>query len=332
MPEWVQQTFSSPEEKAREVLELAAKKYGDADHVTIATSGGTDSTVAVDVWAQFGPEYGLAPDSITHINTGLSVPQSRLTAKIMAEIHGLEYIEEGYRNRQDSVSHRVLEHGWPGGYGGSPQTGGHGLEWANRKDKPMDEVYVNIDGFQVWVSGARKLESKDRMANIADAGIEEDKPRRVWAAVIGGWSAHEKREYIKDRGLPVSESYIFLGYSGECTACAFDERGLLTPVEILSPELGHAIRTLAVWLYQRAKRGDVDIDPKQLCWGWEPDEPADLDNPENTTQSMVGCDTETCADRQSPEWVRNLPTEQIVTRQDVVRHWESGELPGRFPV
>jgi 3'-phosphoadenosine 5'-phosphosulfate sulfotransferase (PAPS reductase)/FAD synthetase len=314
------------------VIAHTARQYGDADHVTIATSGGTDSTVAADVWARYGPEYGLAPDSITHINTGLAVPQSRLVAKVLADMHDLEFIEQGYRNRRDSVAVRVLGNGWCGGYGGSPATGGHGLEWANRKDKPMDEVYVNIDGFQVWVSGARKLESAKRMKNLPDAGLKEDRPRRAWASVIGGWTTGEKRRYIRERGLPVSESYLFLGYSGECVACAFDGSGLLTGVDLLCPELGHAIRTLTVWLYQRARRGEVDIDPKQLCWGWDPDGPPEGPDEPTEAQVMVGCDTETCADREQPNWILDLPAPQIVTRTDVERYWATGEVPDRFPL
>lgn len=317
-------------ERAHEVVARCARQH-EPDHVTLAVSGGTDSVVAADLFARLGPEYGLEPDSVTHIRTGTGIPQSRLTARVVADVHGLEWIEQGYRNQQDSLAARVLKHGWPGGYSGSPMTGGHGLEWANRKDKPMDEIYVQIDGQQVWCSGARRLESKKRQGNVPDSGVEQDKPRRVWCSPISGWTAAEKREYICDRGLPVSEAYIFLGFSGECTACAFDERGLLDNINLLSPELGHTIRTLAVWLYMRAVRGDVEIDAKQLCWGWEPeDEPEDdpeqetLTDDEETARAMVGCDEESCATRESPTWVLQLPDEQIVDRDDVLAWWNDG--------
>lgn len=326
-----QAAFTEPIERSREVLERCAHLY-DPDHITIAVSGGTDSTLAADLTCRLGPEYGLTPDSITHINTGVAVPQSRLVAKTLAEIHDLEFIEQGYRNPQDSIAHRILEHGWPGGYGGSPATGGHGLEWANRKAKPMDEVYVTIDGFQVWVSGARKLESKDRSGNVPDSGVEQDKPRRAWCAIIGGWTSKEKQDYIRERGLPVSEAYFFLGYSGECAACSFDDRGLLDGVDFLSPELGMAIRTLAVWVYMRARRGDIDIDPKQLCWGWEPDHDTYAKDDSDIAQTMVGCDMETCADRTGSTWILDLPDEQVVTRTDVLEYWETGEVPDRFPL
>lgn len=326
-----QQSFTTPIERSREVLRRASQQY-NPDHITLAVSGGTDSIVAADVFAQFGPKFGLEPDSVTWINTGTAIPQTRLAAKIIAEIHDLRFIEQGYRNGQDSLAHRVLENGWPGGYAGSPATGGHGLEWANRKAKPMDKVYVNIDGFQLWVSGARHLESDRRSGNVPDSGIEQDKPRRAWVSIIGGWTEAEKQRYIKQRGLPVSESYLFLGFSGECTACSFDNKGLLTGIDLLAPELGHEIRTLALWLYQRVRRGDVDLDPKRLCWGWEPDQPMQVDTDESTAQEMVGCDPETCGSDIDDGWIQDLPANQLVTRDDVVDWWDTNEVPTRFPV
>lgn len=318
-------------ERAREVISRCAKLH-DPDHITLAVSGGTDSVVAADLFARLGPEYGLHPDSVTHINTGTGIPQSRLTARIIADMHGLEYIEQGPRNQRDSLAARILEHGWPGGYAGSPATGGHGLEWANRKSKPMDAVYVELDGDELWISGARKLESKQRSGNVPDGGIDRDKPFRVWCSPISGWTSEEKRAYIRGRGLPVSEAYLLLGFSGECTACAFDEAGLLTNIDILAPELAHAIRSLATWLYQRVHRGDVSIEAKRLCWGWEPtEEPADdaddqqtLTDDEELTRSMVGCDEESCSTRESPSWILNLPDEQLVDRDDVLTWWSEG--------
>lgn len=344
----IQTSFTEPLDRSRDVLRRAARLY-DYDHKTIAVSGGTDSVFAADVFCRLAPEFGLEPDSITHINTGASIPQSRLAARIVADMHGLEFVEQGYRNPQDSLAARVLNHGWPGGYGGSPATGGHGLEWANRKDKPMDEIYARTDGMQLWVSGARKLESKKRQGNVPDSGVEQDRPRRVWCAVVGGWTEEEKREYIKRRGLPVSEAYLLLGYSGECVACSFDDKGLLTGVDLLCPELGYAIRYLAVWLYQRVKRAEVDLAPKRLCWGWGPEEElpelAEYDTfgtPDDetevyeivaeTAQAMVGCDPESCQNGEQPDWILELPPEQLVTRADVEAHWKTGKIPSRFPV
>lgn len=330
-----QTSFTNPIDRSKEVLKRCANQY-DPDHVLIAVSGGTDSVVAADVFCRFGPEYGLDPDAIIHYNTGTAVPQTRLVAQTIAKIHGLDFVSETYRKQEHSLAHRILANGWPGGYAGSPATGGHGLEWANRKNKVGREIYMQFDGFQVWVSGARKLESKKRQGNVPDSGIENDteQPRRAWCAIIGGWTSAEKQAYIKKRGLPVSETYLVLGFSGECTACSFDEKGLLTDLDILCPELSYAIRSLTVWLYQRARRGDVDIDPKQLCWGWQPGESfAHIDDTETpTSQAMVGCSEGSCANRNRPDWIMSLPDEQIISREDVIHYWKSSELPRRFPV
>jgi len=319
----VQTSFTGPIDRSREILSRAARDY-DPDHITIAVSGGTDSIVAADVIARLGPEYGLAPNSVTHIRTGTGIPQTRLAARLIAALHGLEWIEQGYRNPQDALAPRVLNNGWPAGFQGSPVTGGHGLEWANRKDKPMDEVYMRIDGQQVWVSGARKLESKSRQGNVPDNGLQSDKPRRTWLSPIVGWTAKEKRDYIKDRGLPVSEAYVFLGFSGECTACSFDERGLLHQLQLIAPELATGLETLAVWVYLRWKRGDLDVAPKRLCWGWQPDG-GKMPEPEtDPTQDMTGCNAQTCKEREAPSWIRPLPDWQLVTRADVQTWWDQG--------
>jgi 3'-phosphoadenosine 5'-phosphosulfate sulfotransferase (PAPS reductase)/FAD synthetase len=333
MSKTAQQSFTTPEERTREVLRRCARET-DPDEVVLTVSGGTDSVVAADVMCRYGPEYDIRPDTILHINTGAAVPQTELVARIVAEMHDLDFIRQGYRNDQDSLAERILANGWPGGYGGSPATGGHGLEWANRKSKPMEKVYADLDGQQLWVSGARKLESKQRSGNVPDSGIESDKPRRTWVSPIGGWTTAEKRRYIRERGLPVSETYLLLGFSGECTACSFDSQGLLTGLDLLCPELAHSIRTLALWLYQRAKRGDVDIDPKQLCWGWEPDKTVvqEPDGSPDTAQEMIGCDPESCGGEIDAQWITDLPQNHLVTRQDVCEWWESNSIPSRFPV
>lgn len=359
----IQSAFNTPIERTHEILERLSNQYTGGETIIMAVSGGTDSTVSADVFARYGPEYGFEPDAITHINTGGGIPQSKLTARILADQHGLEFIEYGYRNERDSLAHRVLEHGWSGGYGGSPVTGGHGLEWANRKHKPMDAVYMLFDGQEIWVSGVRKLESEKRSGNVQDSGIERDKPRRTWVAPIMGWTTAEKIEYLMERGLPVSEAYLVLGFSGECTACSFDDAGLLTDLELLCPELAHALKTLAVWVGMRAVRGDINLEAKRLCWGWEPETESsnkDVDklaqsdfasranvgsrgvNIEDATEKdleethaqilsenptamdMVGCSAESCAEREIPDWVTELPSEQIIDRSDVKTVWNGG--------
>lgn len=319
----IQSSFNSPMERTREVLERAQRKGLDDHTLILAVSGGTDSIVAADVMCRIGPEYGFEPDAVTHINTGAAVPQSRLAAKVIAKKWGVKFIEQGYRNRRNSLACRVLERGWPGGFTGGIQNLGHGREWGNRKNKPMDEVYMMFEGQETWITGVRKLESKRRQGNVSDGAIDSDKPRRTWLSPIVGWTDQDKRGYIKEHNLPVSQAYLILGFSAECVACSFDDAGLLTDLELLSPELAHAIRTVAVWLYMRVKRGDVDLDPKRLMWGWEPD--SDTVAVESDTQELLGCNAGTCSTRKAPDWVRDLDNEQIIDREDVLVEW-GGDL------
>lgn len=318
-----QTSFSSPIERTREVLARAERQGLNERTTILAVSGGTDSIVAADIMCRLGPEYGFNPDTVVHVNTGTSVPQSRLAARVIAEKWDLNWMEQGYRNPQDSLAARILDNGWPGGYAGSPWTGGHGLEWANRKDKPMNAAYMEFDGQQTWVSGVRKLESKRRSGNVADGAIDCDKPRRTWLSPVVGWTDADKREYIKEHNLPVSQAYLVLGFSAECVACSFDDKGLLTDLELLAPELAHALRSLAVWLYMRVRRGDVALDPKRLCWGWDPDGD-EQQTTESPTQELIGCNAGSCSTRNCPKWIRDLPPEQIVDRQDVTAAWDNG--------
>jgi hypothetical protein len=245
-------------------------------------------------------------------------------------MHDLEYSEVGPRNPQDALAPRVLANGWPGGYSGAPWTGGHALEFVNRKGKPMDKMYADLDGEQVWISGARIAESDARAANIPDTGVHSDKRRRTWVSPIAGWQDHEKIQYIRENALPVTEAYLALGFSGECVACAYDDVGVLNDVDLLCPELGYALRSLAVWLYQRARRGDVDLDPKQLCWGWDPGGGPNTDiSDRDGTRTMIGCSDGSCQTRSSAGWVLDLPEWQRISRTDVLKFWDSGKTPAQ---
>ena len=328
-----QTKFVDPIDSSKQIIKQASELHEDIDTVVLSISGATDSLIAADLAVRFFPDYGDYEFVVMHANTGTAVPQSKLTAKVFADIHDLEFIEAGPRNPQDYLAVRVLNNGWGGGYVGSPATGGHGLEWANRKNKPMQAVYMQIDGMQFWVSGTRVTESDRRSVNLGSRAVDKDNqsPRRIWVSPIYSWDTADKIAYIKERGLPVSEAYEILGYSGECTACSFDDRGVLNDIEILSPELAYCIKTLAVWVGMRAVRGDIDIDPKQLCWGWDPEDGEDETNggqelltpelEETTAQEMVGCAGGNCSTRQAKPWMSEIAQDQIITREDTYTAW-----------
>lgn len=333
----IQSTFATPIDRTKEVLRRLADQHGDADHIVLSTSGGTDSLVAADVMARYGPDFGFDPGPVFHANTGTGVPQTLLAAQVFAAVHGLAYIEGTPYRDKDTVAAQVLENGWPGAYPGTFSTGGHAVMWATRKDRPMDGLYSNLPGKQIWVSGGRLQESDRRSATVADNAIDrkERRNRRVWVQPIHSWSDEEKRDYLRRSNLPVSEAYLVMGHSGECNACSFDDTGLLDDLDLLAPELAQAIRTLTVWLYQRVRRGDVDIAPKRLRWGWTPetDDADDVDDNQDTLfdppdadaraddMEIVGCSSGSCETRNIPDWIRDLDSDRIIDRADVLDAW-----------
>lgn len=318
-----QATFRSAPEKAQEILKRAAAV--DADTEVVAVSGGTDSVFAAFMTAKYGPEYGVEPDYVVHANTGAAIPQTRLVAKIVAGMLDAEFLEQN----NETLGPRVLSRGWP------PETAeGHYFEYIERKSDVFDKLYSELEGTQLWISGARATESKRRSGNVPDSGIEQDSrnAKLTWCSPIAGATSAEKWDTIIEEHLPVSESYLLLGMSGECVGCSFDDAGLLTDLDILAPNLAWAMRCLTAWLAARAARGDVEITPKQLCWGWDPETNDTLETDQQTidgdvTESdWVGCGGSSCGDRDIPDRVRDLQPSQIVDRPDVRTYWETGKL------
>jgi len=343
-----QSSFAGPMERTEEVLERAARLHGDADHIVLATSGGTDSLVAADVVARKGPDYGLDADVVFHANTGTGVPQTLLAAQVFAALHGLAYIEGTPYREQDKVAPQVLENGWPGAYPGSFSSGGHAVMWATRKDRPMDGLYSNLPGKQIWISGGRLAESDRRSSTVANSAIDrkERRNRRVWVQPIHSWSDEEKRDYLLESNIPVSEAYLVMGHSGECNACSFDDAGLLDDLDLLAPEMARALRYLAAMVYAKVRSGELDIPPKKLRWGWEPDtyDEDDVDDGQTTlfdsdsdaeraeSMEIVGCSSTGCSDRNIPDWIRDLDADRVVDRADVLDAWDgnAGDVVDRF--
>lgn len=271
----VQYSFKSPDDKVREILETAAMK--EYDHVIALVSGGTDSLCATDAYHRLHAEFGLPPiDLVVQTNTGTSIPQTLETAREFCAERGLPYAEVRNQTEGRMLAHRILEHGFPAHSQGGVGSGGHWPEFINRKLDTWDKVYGNFPGQHLWISGGRVAESDRRAGNLGDGAVDfgetgDRHPRKTWVAPLHGVLDGEKDRYIKEHNIPETPAYDFLGYSGDCTACSFDDPRVLNEIRILCPELAYALATLSVWVYQRIRRGEIDQPIERCVWGTEID-------------------------------------------------------------
>jgi len=268
-----QASFKTTEEKVREVLKTAAKR--DYDHVIALVSGGTDSLCALDAYDRWHTDYDIpSVDLVVQTNTGTTIPTTLETVREFCAERGFPYVE--VRNQKDGrmLAHRILEHGFPANSQGGPGSGGHWPEFINRKQDTWDKVYSSFLGQQLWISGGRVSESDRRAGNLGDGAVDigetgDRHPRKTWIAPFHGVLDGEKDDYIKERGIPETLAYSIIGYSGDCTGCSFDDPRVVNEIELVSPELAYALRTLVVWVYQCIRCGDLDQPLERCVWGTE---------------------------------------------------------------
>lgn len=301
-----QSSFKPAEEKIRDTLEVAEQR--DFDHVIGLVSGGTDSLCAVDAYHRFHADYDLPPiDLVAQTNTGTSLPTTLETAQEFCAERGLPYIEVLNQKEGRMLAHRILNHGWPAHSQGGEGKGGHFTEFINRKLDTWDKVYSSFSGNLLWISGGRVAESDRRAGNLGDGAVDfgesgDRHPRKTWIAPIHGLLDGEKEQYIEQYDIPETIAYDFLGYSGDCTACSFDDPRVLNEIRILCPELAYALETLIMWVYGRIKRGDIDQPIERSIWGTklESDEDAEVDSCQRSLQwggcSEPGCKTSKVTD------------------------------------
>lgn len=293
-----QLSFKPPEAKVREVLSMAAKR--DYDHVIALVSGGTDSLCAVDAYHRLRGDYDLPPiDLVVQTNTGTTLPTTLETAREFCAERGLSYAE--VRNQKDGrmLAHRILEHGFPAHSQGGPGSGGHWPEFINRKLDTWDKVYSSFPGQQLWISGGRVDESDRRAGNLGDGAVDfgesgDRHPRKTWVAPFHGVLDGEKARYIEEHGIPETVAYDFLGYSGDCTACSFDDPRVLNEIRLLCPELAWALETLIVWVYQRIRRGEIDQPIERCVWGTEIDSEGTVPDECQRSLQWGGCSEPDC--------------------------------------
>jgi len=303
-----QQSLIPRPEKTDETLAMAARQ--DYDRVIAFASGGTDSLCAIDAYNRRHERHDLPPiDVVVQTNTGTTLPSTLKTAREFCAQRDLRYME--VRNQhvpdEDSDNYRMLaprivRNGFPANSQGGPGKGGHWMEFINRKQDTWDSVYGGFPGQQLWISGGRVAESDRRAMNLGDGAVDvgetgDRHPRKTWLAPCFGWLDEEKAEYIEEFGIPETDAYPVVGYSGDCTACSFDDPRVLNEIRILSPELAHCLEILVVWVYNRIRRGDLDQPISRCVWGTELEGEADRAVSDETCQRALrfgGCSAPNC--------------------------------------
>lgn len=266
-----QQSFKTIEEKVREVLEAAERR--DYDHVIALVSGETDSLCALLAYLLWHEDYDLPPvDLVVQTNTGTTIPTTLETAREFCAGRDLPYVEVRNQKPERMLAPRILEHGFPANSQGGPGSGGHWPEFINRKQDTWDKVYSGFSGQQLWISGGRVEESDRRAGNLGDGAVDfgesgDRHPRKTWIAPFHGVLDGEKEDFIEAHDIPQTPAYDWLGYSGDCTACSFDDPRVLNEIRILCPELAYSLSLLVGWVYARIKRGDIDQPIERAVWG-----------------------------------------------------------------
>jgi 3'-phosphoadenosine 5'-phosphosulfate sulfotransferase (PAPS reductase)/FAD synthetase len=294
-----QQTFATPAEKTNETLAHAKTVHYDAA-IGLA-SGGTDSLCAIDAYRRYHNRHDLRGlDAVVHTITGTTVPQTTETIQQYCADHGIPFIPVRQADGDRMLAPRVLEHGWPMNVDGKP---GHWSEFVNRKLDTWDKILSYLGPrpeTQLWVSGARHTESDRRARTLGDRAVSRgdpgDRRPQTWVAPCHGWTDGEKADYIADHDIPVTPAYDFLGYSGDCTACAFDDPRVLNDIYLLAPELAMSLSVLVQWTYTGIRAGEIDAPLKRAVWGMphEDDEADYVTDTDDRAQRFAGCSGPAC--------------------------------------
>jgi len=305
-----QQSFISRTEKTHQALAMAAQREYDA--VIGLASGGTDSLCAIDAYDRYHEEHDLpAVDLVVQTNTGTTLPSTLETAREFCAERDLAYAEvcnqhepAGGSDNYRMLGPRVVRNGWPSNSQGGPGKGGHWMEFINRKQDTWDTVYGAFSGQVLWISGGRVAESDRRAMNLGDGAVDfgetgDRHPRKTWLAPCHGWLDEEKARYVEHYDISVTPAYDWLGYSGDCIACSFDDPTVLKQVATICPELAYCLSTLVVWVYQRIRRGGLNQPIERCVWGTELREQdgEDADHDGETCQRdlrFAGCSEPSC--------------------------------------
>ncbi|MDS0243094.1 MULTISPECIES: phosphoadenosine phosphosulfate reductase family protein [unclassified Haloferax] len=228
-------------------------------------SGCHDSLTAMHV-AYEAPQVNLT--GIVHINTGIGIPQTREFVKERARDLGLEYHEIGGANDGDECHDLrylseeyvslVVKYGFPG-------PAAHKWMYVNLKEKPLQRFLSERDEPVTLVSGVRKHESKRRMVNVDEDGVQEYLGKTTVSPIVN-WTGMDVRRYRRARNLPMNPVVEMLEMSGECLCGAFANRGERRMIRLFFPEVHRYLLCLEAKVSAAAHLEDGPAE-KYSQWG-----------------------------------------------------------------
>lgn len=266
-----QTSFVDPVEKIRRVL--SQLKEIDFDLVRINMSGGKDSFLVAEAIRRIGSEFGITIDVVAHYQTGTNIPSTTDLVKEYCAKHDLPYIEGINPEQSERVGPQMLDYGQYGaGEGRAMADRKHSTAFILRKERVEEGFYRGFSGDMLILSGTYHDESDSRGSKMSGAikwgETGERKPRATVASPIYALTSDEVDELCGRWGVEEAPAYDILGSSGDCTGCAYDQAGRFANLWVEAPNLAFCHATLMVWTQMRRARGDLNLPPERVIWGW----------------------------------------------------------------
>lgn len=270
--ETVQTSFVDPIDKIRRVLsKLEGQQF---DLVRINLSGGIDSFVAAEAIRRLGPEYGIEIDVAAHYQTGTNIPSTTECVQQYCADHGIPYIEGINPKLKERVGPQLLDYGQYGsGEGRVIIDRKHATAYVLRKERVEDGFYRGFSGDNMLSISGAYFDESDSRGRKMDGAIKwgetgKKKPRLTIASPIYALTTDEVDELADRWGVPKAPAYDTLGSSGDCTGCAYDQAGRFGNLWAEAPHLAFCHATLMVWVQMRRARGELNLPPERVIWGW----------------------------------------------------------------
>lgn len=192
-------------------------------------SGGKDSVAMTSVLSDHGRLAGAL-----FIDTGIACPDTCPFVRDLCQSRGwpLKVLHP-----PRTYEELVTKWGFP------KNVVGHSWAYAHLKERALRVAWKELPPEEkMFASGVRRKESARRKRTVGrgfrhNGGIQIINP-------IQEWSTRQVWAYLKEKGLPVSPSYLFLGRSGDCLCGSFSHREEAGVIKRAYPELAERITAL----------------------------------------------------------------------------------------